>query len=171
MALNDLWKKFIRDDEPTEDEDASYYRPHKKNEAPSLIDEPDDDAFRAPKMRTGAVRMANDNDYDDLIDEEPAFGQAPAKPRFKRVMVTNIKTAEHAVDLVVSKYVVLVNTEQASDDMLLPVRCYMAGAIRALGAHITPLDDENSFISIEPFDATPYLPAQDEAGETEEDLI
>ena len=171
MALNDLWKKFIRDDEPTEDEDASYYRPHKKNEAPSLIDEPDDDAFRAPKMRTGAVRMANDNDYDDLIDEEPAFGQAPAKPRFKRVMVTNIKTAEHAVDLVVSKYVVLVNTEQASDDMLLPVRCYMAGAIRALGAHITALDDENAFVSIAPFDATPYLPAQDETNETEQDLI
>ena len=171
MALNDLWKKFIRDDAPAEEEEASYYRPRKKAEAPSLIDEPDDDAFRAPKTRTGSIRVADGNDYDDLIDEEPAFVQAPAKPRFKRVLVTNIKTAEHAVDLIVSKYVVLVNTEQASDEMLVAIRCYIAGAIRALGAHITPLDDENSFISIEPFDATPYLPAQDEAEETEEDLI
>jgi hypothetical protein len=171
MALNDLWKKFIRDEQPAEDENSSYYRPRKKAEAPSLVDEPDDDAFHAPKTRVGAVRMAEGNDYNDLIDEEPAFGQAPAKPRFKRVMVSNIKSAEHAVDLVVQNYIVLVNTEQATDEMLVAVRCYIAGAIRALGAHITALDDENAFVSIAPFDATPYLPAQDETNETEQDLI
>ena len=170
MALNDLWKKFIRDDAADMDDDADYYRPRKKNTPPSLVDEPDDDAFRSTKTRLGASRLARANDYDDMLDEDDDYG-APVSPRFKRVMVTNIKTAEHAVDLIVSKYVVLVNTEQASDEMLVAVRCYIAGAIRALGAHITPLDDENSFISVEPFDATPYLPAQDEAGETEEDLI
>lgn len=173
MALNDLWKKFIRDDEPADnDEDASYYRPRKKDAAPSLVDEPDDDAFRAPKTRTGASRMATANDYDDLIDlEDDSYNNTVSKPRFKRVMATDLKSAEHAIDLVLRKYVVLINTEEVADAKLVPFRCYIAGAVQALNAHITPLDDENVFVSIEPFDATPYLPAQDESEELEDDLI
>ena len=67
----------------------------------------------------------------------------------------------------------LKNTEQVPDEILAPFRCYLAGAIRALDAHITALDDENVFISIEPFDATPYLPhdEQDDLEEQEDDLI
>ena len=165
MSLNDLWKKFIRDEEETE-EDAVYYRPRKKQETATLIDEPDDDMFRSPKG--AAARMADD--YDDFGDE---LGEGTGKPRFKRVAAVGIKSAQHAVDLICRKYVVLVNTEQVPDEALTPVRCYLAGAIRALGAHITPLDDENSFISIEPFDATPYLPRdeQDELLEQQDDLI
>ena len=174
MALNDLWKKFIKDDEVEDDESATYYRPHKKNEAPSLVDEPDDDAFRAPKTRTGSTRMATANDYDDLsddIDEVYADSASTSKPRFKRVMATDLKSAEHAIDLVCRKYVVLVNTEEVADAKLIPFRCYIAGAVQALNAHITPLDDENVFVSIEPFDATPYLPAQNETEELEDDFI
>ena len=167
MSLNDLWKKFIRDeDDMMDDEDTVYYRPRKKQEAATLIDEPDDDMFRSPK--TAASRMADDyDDYGDDLDD------STGKPRFKRVAVTGIKSAEHAVDLICRKYVVLVNTEEASDEKLTPIRCYLAGAIRALDAHITPLDDENSFISIEPFDATPYLPhdEQDDLAEQQDDLI
>jgi|GEM_PF-2529150 len=174
MALNDLWKKFIKDDESESDESATYYRPRKKATAPSLVDEPDDDAFRAPKTRTGASRVATSNDYDDLSDEVDDVyddGASASKPRFKRVMATDLKSAEHAIDLVLRKYVVLVNTEGVSDAKLVPFRCYIAGAVQALGAHITPLDDENVFVSIEPFDATPYLPAQDETEELEDDFI
>lgn len=166
MSLNDLWKKFIRDEDEMEDEETVYYRPRKKQEAATLIDEPDDDMFRSPKG--GAARLVED--YDEFGDE---LDDSTGKPRFKRVAATGIKSAEHAVDLICRKYVVLVNTEQVPDEALTPVRCYLAGAIRALGAHITPLDDENSFISIEPFDATPYLPhdEQDDLQEQQDDLI
>jgi hypothetical protein len=167
MALNDLWKKFIRDEE-TEDE-ADYYRPRKKAAAPSLIDEPDDDAFRAPKTRTGASRMARANDFDDILDDDSYT--AASAPRFKRVMATNLNSAKHAIDLVCQKYIVLINTEGVADDALVPFRCYVAGAVQALNAHINPLDDENVFVSIEPFDITPYLPAQDDLAEQEDDLI
>ena len=169
MALNDLWKKFIRDEDENAEESETYYRPRKKAQAPSLVDEPDDDMFRTPSARTS--RMANDYDDADLGIEEP--GDSTGKPRFKRVLATGIKSAEHAVDLVCRKYVVLVNTEDVPDEALTPVRCYLAGAIQALDAHITPLDDENFFISIEPFDATPYLPhdEQDALDEQEDDLI
>ena len=172
MALNDFIKKLIKEEE--EDESATYYRPRKKNEAPSLVDEPDDDAFRAPKTRTGASRVAAANDYDDLsddINDVYADSASVSKPRFKKVMATDLKAAEHAIDLVMRKYVVLVNTEGVADAKLVPFRCYIAGAVQALGAHITPLDDENVFVSIEPFDATPYLPTQDDTAEQQDDLI
>ena len=169
MSLNDLWKKFIRDeDENMDGEDAVYYRPRKRAEAATLVDEPDDDMFRTPKSRV-AARVADS--YDDLGEED--FDDSTGKPRFKRVTATGIKSAEHAVDLICRKYVVLVNTEEVSDEALTPFRCYLAGAVRALDAHVTPLDDENVFISIEPFDATPYLPhdEQDTLEEQEDDLI
>ena len=169
MALNDLWKKFIRDEDADMEDEGDYYRPRKKMTAPSLIDEPDDDAFRAPKTRTGASRMARANDFDDILDDDTYT--APAAPRFKRVMATGINSAKHAIDLVCQKYVVLVNTEGVADDALVPFRCYIAGAVQALNAHINPLDDENVFVSIEPFDITPYLPAQDDLAEQEDDLI
>ena len=172
MALNDLWKKFIRDDEIVDGDDATYYRPRQKMGTPSLVDEPDDDAFRAPKMRTAATRVPTANDFDTLLDEEDDAYAAPAsKPRFKRVLATDLKSAEHAIDLVCSKFIVLLNTEGLSDSKLVPFRCYIAGAVQALNAHITPLDDDNVFISIEPFDATPYLPTQDDTAEQEDDLI
>ena len=79
MALNDLWKKFIRDEDADMEDEGDYYRPRKKMTAPSLIDEPDDDAFRAPKTRTGASRMARANDYDDIMDDDAYT--APAAPR------------------------------------------------------------------------------------------
>ena len=171
MALNDLWKKFIRDDEVDPDVDdgmsTSFYKPRQKPAAASLIDEPDDDIFAA-KPGTSARMM---DEYDDLGDEDP--DESLGKPRFKRVAATGIKSAEHAVDLVKRKFVVLVNTEAVSDETLTAFRCYLAGAVRALDAHVTPLDDENVFVSIEPFDATPYLPhdEQDELEEQEDDLI
>ncbi len=172
MALNDLWKKFIRDDEVVDGDDDTYYRPRQKNNVPSLVDEPDDDTFRAPKTRTSASRMPTANDYDALLDDEDDSYAAPAsKPRFKRVMATDLKSAEHIIDLVCRKFIVLVNTEGVTEGKLVPFRCYIAGAVQALNAHITPLDDENVFISIEPFDATPYLPAQDETAEQADDLI
>ena len=170
MSLNDLWKKFIRDEEADADTDdtATYYKPRKRAVPATLYDEPDDDAFSTQAPRR-AVRLTDD--YDDLDDTDPDEGAG--KPRFKRVAATGIKSAEHAVDLMCHKYVVLVNTEQVPDEALVPVRCYLAGAIRALDAHITALDDENVFISIEPFDATPYLPRdeQDVLEEQEDDLI
>lgn len=169
MALNDLWKKFIKDEDADMEDEADYYRPRKKAAAPSLIDEPDDDAFRAPKTRTGASRMARANDYDDILDDDSYT--APSAPRFKRVMATNLNSAKHAIDLVCQKYIVLINTEGVADETLVPFRCYIAGAAQALGAHINPLDDENVFVSIEPFDITPYLPAQDDLAEQEDDLI
>jgi hypothetical protein len=173
MAINDIWKKFVREDETAEDTDdgANYYVPRKKAEPASLIDEPDDDLFAAPTKTAGrpAARVADD--YDDLGEDDP--DEPAGKPRFKRVAATGIKSAEHAVDLMCRKYVVLVHTDEVPDEALTPVRCYLAGAIRALDAHITALDDENVFISIEPFDATPYLPRdeQDEMEEQEDDLI
>ena len=172
MALNDLWKKFISDNGESEDE-SSYYRPRQKmGSTPSLVDEPDDDAFRAPKTRTAPSRAPIANDYDALLDDEDDAYAAPAsKPRFKRVVATDLKSAEHASDLVCQKFIVLINTESMSDAKLVPFRCYIAGAVQALKAHITPLDDENVFVSIEPFDATPYLPAQDDTAEQQDDLI
>ena len=169
MALNDLWKKFIRDEDEGADEADSIYRPRKRAEAPSLVDEPDDDMMSPRPARTS--RTMSDYDADELGIADP--DEDASKPRFKRVMATGIKSAEHAVDLVCRKFVVLVNTEQVEDEALTPVRCYLAGAIHALGAHITPLDDENFFVSIEPFDASPYLPNDEEEvyEEQEEDLI
>ena len=171
MALNDLWKKFISDTDAGEDE-GSYYRPRQKMGTPSLVDEPDDDAFRAPKTRTAPSRMPVANDFDALLDDEDDGYAAPAsKPRFKRVVATDLKSAEHIIDLVCQKFIVLVNTEGVADDALVAFRCYIAGAAQALKAHINPLDDENVFVSIEPFDITPYLPAQDDLAEQEDDLI
>ncbi len=171
MAFNDLWKKFIRDEEVDTDmeDSARFYTPRKKATTASLVDEPDDDIFAASPKTRNTGRMTDD--YDDLGEEDP--DESLGKPRFKRVTATGIKSAEHAVDLVKRKYIVLVNTEGVSDETLVGFRCYLAGAIRALDAHITPLDDENVFISIEPFDATPYLPhdEQDEMEEQEDDLI
>ena len=172
MALNELWKKFIRDDEAANGEDDTYYRPRQKSGTPTLIDEPDDDIMRAPKAKVTSPRLQKANDYESLLDDEDDTYVAPAsKPRFKRVMATDVKSAEHVVDLVCRKFIVLVNTEGLSDAKLVPFRCYIAGAVQALNAHITPLDDENVFISIDPFDATPYLPAQDETAEQADDLI
>ncbi len=170
MSLNDLWKKFIRDEETDADTDdtVNYYKPRKRAVPATLVDEPDDDIFSAPAARRAGRPV---DDYDDPDDTDPDEGAG--KPRFKRVAATGIKSAEHAVDLMCRKYVVLVNTEKVADEALAPFRCYLAGAIRALDAHITALDDENVFISIEPFDATPYLPhdEQDELEEQEDDLI
>jgi hypothetical protein len=170
MTLNEIWKKFIRDEENDNDTDdtASYYKPRKRAVPATLVDEPDDDIFSSPASRT-VGRMSDE--YDDLDDTDPDEGAG--KPRFKRVAATGIKSAEHAVDLMCRKYVVLVNTDEVPDEALSPVHCYLAGAIRALDSHITALDDENVFISIEPFDATPYLPRdeQDEMEEQEDDLI
>ncbi len=168
MALSELWKKFIRDEEPADD-DASYYRPRKKANAPSLIDDPDDDTFRARGKRVGASRAAQANDYDDELSYDDGY-EPVGKPRFKKVTATGIKSAEHVVDLVLEKFVVLVNTRNVPDTSLSAFRCYIAGAVRALGAHITPLDDENVFVSIAPFDASPYMPADDTAAQ-DDDLI
>ena len=169
MGLNDFWKKFIRDEEPEGDDDVVYYRPRKKAEPATMVDEPDDDMFRSP-VAPAATRIVDE--YDDLGEEDP--DEAPVgKPRFKRVAATGIKSAEHAVDLVKRKFVVLVNTEEVADDVLTAFRCYLAGAVRALDAHVTPLDDENVFVSIEPFDASPYLPHDEQEAyeEQEDDLI
>ena len=170
MSLNDLWKKFIRDEETEVDADetVNYYKPRKRAMPATLVDDPDDDIFSSSASRNAKGLT---DDYDDLDDTDPDEGAG--KPRFKRVAATGIKSAEHAGDLMCRKFVVLVNTEQVPDEVLAPFRCYLAGAIRALDAHITALDDENVFISIEPFDATPYLPhdEQDDLEEQEDDLI
>ena len=178
MAINDIWKKFVREDEAVEDTDDSdnYYVPRKKAESATLIDEPDDDLFAAPAAkpvtpRPAARPAAVNNDYDDFGEDDP--DEPAGKPRFKRVAATGIKSAEHAVDLIRSKFVVLINTEAVPDEAMVNVQCYLAGAIRALDANITPLDESNYFVSIAPFDASPYLPHDESAAleEQEDDLI
>jgi len=172
MALNDLWKKFISENDDGGEEESSYYRPRQKAGTPTLVDEPDDDIFRSPKAKTTGPRLTKANDYDTMLDDEDDTYVAPAsKPRFKRVIATDLKSAEHAVDLIRSKFIVLINTEGLTNAKLVPFRCYIAGAVQALNAHITPLDDDNVFVSVEPFDATPYLPTQDDTAEQEDDLI
>jgi hypothetical protein len=172
MALNDLWKKFISENDDGGEEESSYYRPRQKAGTPTLVDEPDDDIFRSPKAKTTGPRLTKANDYDTMLDDEDDTYAAPAsKPRFKRVIATDLKSAEHAVDLIRSKFIVLINTEGLTNAKLVPFRCYIAGAVQALNAHITPLDDDNVFVSVEPFDATPYLPAQDDTAEQQDDLI
>lgn len=172
MALNDLWKKFISDNGDTDEDANAYYRPRQKMGSQSLVDEPDDDAFRAPKMRTSASRIPTANDYDDMLgDDDDAYTAPASKPRFKRVVATDLKSAERAVELICQNFIVLINTESMTQAKLIPFRCYIAGAVQALGAHITPLDDDNVFVSVEPFDATPYLPTQDDTAEQQGDLI
>ncbi|MBO5898091.1 MAG: hypothetical protein J6R04_03675 [Clostridia bacterium] len=173
MAINDIWKKFVREDETAEDTDdgANYYVPRKKAEPASLIDEPDDDLFTVPAKTASRPAARAADDYDDLGEDDP--DEPAGKPRFKRVAATGIKSAEHAVDLICRKYVVLINTSSVPKEALVNVQCYLAGAIRALDAHITPLDESNYFVSIESFDASPYLPheEQDVLDEQEGDLI
>lgn len=177
MAINDIWKKFVREEETAEeiDDDASYYVPRKKAEPATLVDEPDDDLFAlpsksAPRPAARPTAPVND-DYDDLGEDDP--DEPAGKPRFKRVAATGIKSAEHAVDLIRSKFVVLINTDAVPAEAMVNVQCYLAGAIRALNANITPLDESNYFVSIEPFDASPYLPhdENDALEEQEDDLI
>ncbi len=172
MAISDILKKFVRADETTEEDDgARYYRPRQKAAPATLVDEPDDDMFVGAPQRTATRNARVNDDYDDLEGDDP--DEIIGKPRFKRVLATGVKSVEQAVDLVKRKYVVLINVDAVSADSLVNVQFYLAGAIHALEAHVTPLDETNYFVSIEPFDASPYLPhdEQDLLEEQEGDLI
>ena len=172
MAITDIWKKFIRPEDAIDEEDGTtYYRPRQKTAPATIIDEPDDDDLFTAAKKTSARAAAQVSDDYDLDGEDP--DESIGKPRFKRVAVKGVKSAEHAVDLVLRKFVVLVNVDEVPADKLTNVQFYLAGAIHALDAHITPLDDTNYFVSIEPFDATPYLPhdEQDLLDEQDGDLI
>ena len=72
MALNDLWKKFISENDDGGEEESSYYRPRQKAGTPTLVDEPDDDIFRSPKAKTTGPRLTKANDYDTMLDDEDA---------------------------------------------------------------------------------------------------
>ena len=171
MAITDILKKIVRTEDTIEEDGANYYRPRQKAAPATIIDEPDDDLFTAAKKTSARAAVRAADDYDDLDGDDP--DELIGKPRFKRVMATGVKSAEHAVDLALRKYVVLVNVDSVPADALANVQFYLAGAIHALDAHVTPLDDTNYFISLEPFDASPYLPhdEQDSLEEQEDDLI
>lgn len=163
MASNSFWKKFIRNISGVENEDdeAEYYHPPKAGEKDS-VEEPEEKLFRrGPQAEPSRTKTEEPEDF--LEDEIPS-----KQPKFKRVVATGLKSAEHVVDLAMEKYVVLVNTENVKEEVLPGFRCYLAGAVRAMKGHIQPIDDENVFISREEFDVTPFLPKEENE---EDDLI
>lgn len=160
MALNDLWKKIIRDGgmSDLDEDEGEIYRPNRRpSQNSATVEEPEDfHLFRRP--RAAAPMQPVTEDFREELPEDELI----ARPKFKRVNATGMKSAEQIVDLVCQRYIVLVSTEQVSDEALTPFRCYLAGAVRALKGHISPIDDENVFVSIEKFDVTPYLPQEEE---------
>lgn len=172
MALNDLWRKFIRDNDDDEfGESVQLYQPNRKPAAAPAVDEPDNDFFTSTSSTTARRPQGRPtDDYDELDEEDP---DTVAAPRIKQISATGLGSADRVVELIKRNFVVLVNTENVPDELLTNFQCYLAGAIRALDATTTPIDDFNVFISIVPFDATPFLPndEQDELEEQEDDLI
>lgn len=158
MGLSDFFKKFVRDDLDGDDEADTIYHPFGRNHRSGVASEEEPEEQKPQMVRRPAAPTPDEED-------EPA-----ETTRCKRVAATGIKSAEHAVDLLCRRYVVLVNTEAVKDETLPVFRAYLAGAVRAVHGHINPIDDENVFISIEDFDVTPYLPREG-SEETEEDLI
>ncbi len=159
MGLSDFFKKFVRDD--LEDDEAdTIYHPFGRNNRSGAAEEEEPEEQKPQMVRRSATPAP--------AAEEPE--ETENVTRCKRVVATGIKSAEHAVDLLCRRYVVLVNTEAVKDEVLSAFYAYLAGAVRAVHGHINPIDDDNVFISIEDFDVTPYLPRED-AEETEEDLI
>ena len=129
-------------------------------------DDFDDEPVYTPKS-------AND---DELVDVNrsgvrpvrrpaaPKAAAAPAaapaeepKPRFKKVSATRFQAGEQIVALAKEGYIVVVDTSAVEASALLKLRCYLAGAMYALNAHITPVDGNMFVFSVEEFDVQAFV--------------
>ncbi len=79
------------------------------------------------------------------------------KLRFKKVSATRFQSGEQIVSLAKEGYVVVVDTSAVESSALLKLRCYLAGAMYALNAHITPVDGNLFVFSIEEFDLQAFV--------------
>ena len=93
------------------------------------------------------------------VEQAPAAQEAPAaqKPRFKKVSAVRIQSGEQIVSLAKEGYVVVVDTSAMAPATLPKLRYYLAGAMYALNAHITPVDENIFIFSIEEFDIKAFV--------------
>ena len=82
---------------------------------------------------------------------------AQSKPRFKKVSATRIQSGEQIVSLAKEGYIVVVDTASMAPAALPKLRYYLAGAMYALGAHITPVDENVFIFSMEEFDIKAFV--------------
>ena len=88
-----------------------------------------------------------------------AAPEAPAeqKPRFKKVSAVRIQSGEQIVSLAKEGYIVVVDTSAMAPAILPKLRYYLAGAMFAMNAHITPVDENVFVFSVEEFDIKAFV--------------
>ena len=88
-----------------------------------------------------------------------AAPEAPVeqKPRFKKVSAVRIQSGEQIVSLAKEGYIVVVDTSAMAPAILPKLRYYLAGAMFAMNAHITPVDENVFVFSVEEFDIKAFV--------------
>ena len=88
-----------------------------------------------------------------------AAPEAPVeqKPRFKKVSAVRIQSGEQIVSLAKEGYIVVVDTSAMAPAILPKLRYYLAGAMFAMSAHITPVDENVFVFSVEEFDIKAFV--------------
>jgi FtsZ-interacting cell division protein YlmF len=151
MSIKTLFQKILDGYEETvstDDFDDEPVYTHKSGNDDELVDV--NRSGVRPVRRPAAPKAAAPAAAPAAPAEEP-------KPRFKKVSATRFQAGEQIVALAKEGYIVVVDTSAVEASALLKLRCYLAGAMYALNAHITPVDGNMFVFSIEEFDVQAFV--------------
>ena len=153
MSIKTLFQKILdgyEDPIPADDlDDEPIYTPKSGN---------DDELVDVNKNGVKPVRRSAQPKVAPVVaDEDTVIVPAPQKPRFKKVTATRLQSGEQIVALAKDGNIVVADTSAMDDAALTKLRCYLAGAVFALDAHITPVDDDTFIFSLEEFDPEAFV--------------
>jgi FtsZ-interacting cell division protein YlmF len=154
MNIKSLFQKILdgyEDTVPSDDfDDEPIYTP--KNGADDEVVEMNRSGVR-PVRRPAKAQPA----AQPVADDEAEVSVKENKPRFKKVTPVRIQSGEQIVSLAKEGYVVVVDTSSLAPAMQPKLRYYLAGAMFALNAHITPVDESVFIFSVEEFDIQAFV--------------
>ncbi|MBQ7338189.1 MAG: cell division protein SepF [Clostridia bacterium] len=157
MSIKNLFQKILdgyEDTVPTDDfDDEPIYTP--KSGSDDELVEVNKGGVRPVRRPAAAAQKA-----PATAAPAPAAKEAPVeekKPRFKKVGATRIQSGEQIISLAKEGYVVVVDTSAMAPAVLPKLRYYLAGAMYALDAHISPVDENVFIFSIEEFDVKAFV--------------
>ena len=152
MSIKNLFQKILDGYEDTvsadDFDDEPVYTPKSGNDE-KLVD--------ASRSSIRPVRATPKAAAPAAPVEEKAAPAEEKKPRFKKVSATRFQSGEQIVSLAKQGYIVVVDTSAVEASALLKLRCYLAGAMYALNAHIVPVDGNVFVFSVEEFDVQEFV--------------
>lgn len=148
MNIKSLFQKILdgyEDTVPSDDfDDEPIYTP---NSGDDELVEANGNGVRP--VRRPAKAAAEELEQQGVVAEKKTY--------FKKVSATRIQSGEQIVALAKEGYVVVVDTSAIAPAVLPKLRYYLAGAMFALDAHITPVDENIFIFSIEEFDIKAFV--------------